>query len=234
MTVLFFLLSVLMVIEASTSLSRLTGYLLKTPESGLILQSSLALISRMVMFLFMPFLGYLSDQKTLLANNNLTLLLVSFLMPIALLCLYLFNGRVIDIYSVLISRVSGYGSFFYGVSFFSKIIDQSKLKRKKVKSLTGFYLLVFIAYVPYYLAWPVVILLLDAFHDQRGMILGMSSVFNGVNTILLTMFVDPKLIKIGKYPKILPSVYLNLIKVRVFSSFFAIFILFCTYLAFLS
>ncbi|WP_416777001.1 hypothetical protein ACNFJN_20075 [Xenorhabdus budapestensis] len=230
MIVLFFLLSILIVIEASTSLSRLSGYLLKTPESGLILQSSLALISRMVMFLFMPFIGYLSDQKALL-TNEVTMLLASFLMPTGLILLYILNLRVVNIYSVLITRVSNHGSFFRGISFFENLVHSNSLKIRRIKNLNGFYTLVLFAYIPYYLAWPIVILLLDTFYDQRGMVLGMSSVFNGINTIILTMFVDPKLIKIGKCPKLLPSVYLKLIKIRIFASCIAIFLLFLIYLA---
>lgn len=228
MIILFFLLSILMVIEASTSLSRLTGYLLKTPESGLILQSSLALFSRMVMFLFMPFLGYLSDENALLSNEKL-MLPASFLMPISLIFLYIFNIKVINIYSILVTRVSKHGSFFRGISFFTPLFHSKSLKIKKIKKLNSFYLLVLLAYIPYYLAWPIVIILLDAFNDQRGMILGMSSVFNGVNTIILTMFVDPKLIRIGNYTRLLPSIYLNLIKLRIIASFIAILILFFTY-----
>ncbi|MTB67310.1 hypothetical protein GKR48_10815 [Providencia sp. wls1943] len=229
MILLFFLLSILMLIEASTSLSRLAGYLLKTPESGLILQSSLALFSRMLMFLFMPFLGYLSDQNNLLGNESLVLL-SSLFIPFGLILLYTFKLRVINIYSVLISRVNKHGSFFKGDSIFERVIKEQSLKKKKIGSLRGFYFLVLFSYIPYYLAWPIVILLLDSFHEQRGMILGMSSFFNGINTIVLTMFVDPKLIKIGSYKKILPPIYLNLIKIRIFSSIISIILLIIIYL----
>lgn len=229
MFILFLLLSILMLIEASTSLSRLTGYLLKTPESGLILQSSLSLISRMVMFLFMPFLGYLSDKQTL-TTENATLIFYSFLMPLSLILLHLINGQVMHIYTVLIKRISEHGSLFHGVSFFKKTTTHKNLIFKKTNSLNNFYFLTLLAYVPYYLAWPIVIILLDAFHDQRAMILGMSSVFNGVNTIILTVFIDPKLIKIGKYKRILPSVYFNLIKMRIIASLLSILVLSITYL----
>lgn len=212
-----------MVIEASTSLSRLTGYLLKTPESGLILQSSLSLMSRMVMFLFMPFLGYLSDQKKLLTDESY--IFIGFLfIPAGLILLYIFHSRVIHIYSTLIKRVNKHGSFFHGDSFFSKISPPA-IKTKKITNLNKFYYLVLFSYIPYYLAWPIVIILLESYHEQRGMILGMSSVFNGINTILLTMFVDPKLIKLGNYTKLLPSIYLNLIKTRIIASFIAIILL---------
>lgn len=228
MILLFFLLSVLMLIEASTSLSRLAGYLLKTPESGLILQSSLALFSRMLMFLFMPFLGYLSDQNNLLGNENL-ILFSSLFIPCGLILLYIFKIRVINIYSVLIYRINKHGSFFKGDSIFKKIITNQSLKKRKIGSLRSFYFLFLFSYIPYYLAWPIVILLLDSFHEQRGMILGMSSFFNGINTIILTIFVDPKLIKIGSHKRILPPIYLNLIKIRIYSSLISIALLIIIY-----
>jgi hypothetical protein len=220
-----------MIIEASTSLSRLTGYLLKTPESGLILQSSLALLSRVVMFLFMPILGYLSDAN-LLGRDDSSLLSSIFVMPLGLSLLYIYKYRVLDVYSILIKRVNSHGSFFKGTQSF-ELNGQFQLKKRSLNVLNRFYLLVLIAYIPYYLAWPIVILLLDTYHDNRGMILGMSSVFNGINTIILTLFVDPKLIKIGKYPRILPSVYLNLIKIRIFASFISIVLLLSVYQALL-
>lgn len=232
MIILFLLLSILMVVEASTSLSRLTGYLLKTPESGLILQSSLGLVSRMVMFLFMPFIGYLSDKQAL-HNSNITMLIAFSLMPISLYILYTLIYKFINFYSILITRIRVHGSLFRGVVCFGHAIDVSVLRLKRIRALNGFYYLVFIAYIPYYLAWPMVIVLLNIFHDYRGMILGMSSVFNGINTIILTMFVDPKLIKIGKLHRLLPTVYIKLIKIRIYACCVAVFFLVSYFLVFL-
>jgi len=83
-----------------------------------------------------------------------------------------------------------------------------------------------IAYIPYYLSWPLVMLLLDLFPENRGFILGISSLFNGVNTILLTIFIDPKLSQIGNYKRIVSNIYIDIIEIRILSSLIAFFILF--------
>lgn len=220
---LFCLLSVLFFVEASTSLSRLSGYHLGFPEGGLILQSSLALLSRMVMFLFMPLLGYLADTNALLIDFRF-IVLFYLIVPFSLFLIYFFKYKFIGIYKVLILSVKSYGTFFKFLSV-GVAPHGPKYKRVRLKALRKFYFLVFFSYIPYYLAWPALIFLLREFPENRAMIIGLSSVFNGINTIILTMFVDPKLIQFGKYSYINQSIYFDLIVCRWVASFIVIFVL---------
>lgn len=227
---LFFLLSLLMAIEASTSLSRMSGYAIKCPEGGLILQSSLALLSRMIMFMFMPFLGFLSDINQL-ESTYYSYILFYLLFPTALGGVYFFRNNIINLYINLINRISINGSFFSGkTSLFTNSIHKFR-DDKDLKPLNSFFILAFVAYVPYYLSWPLIILLLNEFNEYRGMILGLSSVFNGVNTILLTLFIDPMLVKLGRYSSLLASIYSKLVLLRIYSSLLSLllflFFLFC-------
>ena len=216
-TYLFILLSALFVIESTTVLARKEGYRKNMPEAGLILQSSLSLLSRIVIFMFMPLLGYAADQK-ILSMNLIELIFVYSIVPVSLFLTLIFKEKISLVYGVLIDRLKVHGSFFRRVDLeISPEVKKVKVKRR-IKVLYKFYLLVILTYIPFYMAWPVVVFLLDAFHDNRGMILGLSSVFNGINTIIITMYIDPKLIKIGMNKRLIYSVYDDLLKMRFYSS----------------
>jgi len=215
--VLFVLIALLIAVEASTSLSRLSGYIIKCPEGGLILQSSLALLSRMVMFLFMPFLGYLSDTGGL-GKSKIELIALFSLFPLALFLVFYLRKQFVYLYINLITRINEHGSFFNtGISLFRKSGTYS-LTARNLRPLKSFYRLAFFAYLPYYLAWPMIIFLLNEFSEYRGLILGLTSVFNGINTIILTLFIDPRLIKLGKYKSLLSPIYSHLVLIRFYSS----------------
>lgn len=225
MFLLFFLLAILMVIEATTSISRLSGYKLNFPEGGLILQSSLSLLSRAIMFLFMPYLGYLSDSNNIL-NNQYEILQAFTIIPLLLIILFFVKTKVLAFYNTLIMNVKTSGSFFRK-NYKETIVDNNKItKNRKIKRLKGFYNLILFAYVPYYLAWPAVIVLLDVYNEQRGMILGMSAIFNGLNTILLTVFIDPKLISLGRHKKLLETLYFDQLRLRLYASMISLVIIF--------
>ena len=79
-TILFILIGLIFLVELSTSISRKAGYVIGNPSSGFIFQSSLALVSRALVFMFIPILGYLSD-KNLLSESYLKILLLFGFIP---------------------------------------------------------------------------------------------------------------------------------------------------------
>jgi hypothetical protein len=168
----------------------------------------------------MPALGYLADKNELYSEGFI-IPIYYLIMVLGLIVLLTYNRFVISLYTSLIERVNNTGTFFRGGKI--KLSNDYNVKplSRKVKSLSGFYFLVLIAYVPYYLSWPLVIFLLDNFNENRAMLLGMSSVFNGLNTIVLTVFVDPKLIRLSKHNRLVNHIYIMLIKLRVYSSVIA-------------
>ena len=221
--ILFIILGLLFVIEATTSLSRKAGYFINNPSTGFVFQSSLGLISRMLVFLFMPLLGYLSD-KNMLPSKGLIIILY-LIIPFLLFLLFLFKTNVEKFYIILLYRMDTHGSFFKRLN--KKInLNLKKTKLLKInKKLKRLYFIYLLAYIPYYLAWPIIIILLSQYHDNRGMILGMSSVFNGINTIIITLFIDPKLTQLGKYNRVIQYVYSDLIFLRLIASILAYIVL---------
>ena len=221
MLILYILLSLLFVLESSTSISRKAGYNLNNPATGFVFQSSISLVSRVLVFMFMPLLGYLSDQNNLYEDSFDILLYYSFVV-IFLYILYSYRIYIEKIYSVLLLRIDTHGSFFIplkknklsGIRFNKLPKFRFYIKFKKL------YIIFIISYIPYYLSWSIIIFFLQEFNDNRGMIIGMSSVLNGINTIVMSLFIDPKLSQLGKYNKLIQHIYSDLILLRVYSSIF--------------
>lgn len=225
-TYLFIILSALFAIEASTSLARKAGYSTINPASGLILQSSLGLVSRALIFMFMPLIGSASDNGLLL--DNILDIPINFLfVPILLLLLFNFRNKVETLFKILLIRVNENGSYFKKSKSSIELTSIGKNYNviKGFKRFKLLYLVVLFAYVPYYLSWPIIMILLDKFIEHRGLILGLSSVLNGINTIILTVFVDPKLAQMGQYKRTISMVYDDLIAVRVVSAIVAFLLL---------
>lgn len=227
---LIFILAILCAIESSTSISRAVGSHVKKFSAGLTFQSSLSLFSRALMSIFMPLLGYAADSN-LLADKNL--IISTYILVPMLLYLVQINWRIIFIiYLKIINNLIEYGSYFR-----FKIINSARNTAPKIKKntigLLKLEILFVIAYIPYYLAWPLTLLALSAYPDSRGLIIGLSSVLNGINTILIVIFFDPKYLKVNKYIRISISAQVSLLKARTLSSIIAYFILLSIYILYL-
>lgn len=216
MTILIFIiLGLLNAVEASTTIARRAGYSIENPASGLIFQSSLALVSRALIFMFMPILGALSDANKLLASNLDVLFYYGFI-PFFLTLIFFLKHHIEVVFGQLLMNINDFGTYFK-ISKKKYIVKKSISKFKRKKSI-AFYTVVLFAYIPYYLSWPIIIILLDKYNQDRGLILGLSSVFNGINTIAITLWIDPKLVKLGKYKNYVLRTYSDLLLVRLFSS----------------
>lgn len=221
LVILYIILGLLVFLEASTSYCRLVGYFYKQPASGLILQSSLSLFSRLLMFLFMPLVGYLADRDIFNFDRSLFFLLFIFVLFFLFICLLLSNV-ILNFYSRIILSIVKHGSLFH---FFNIKSNKIAIKKRSFfylgKKMRLFYLITILAYIPYYLAWPLTFILLDLFNENRGFILGLTSIFNGINTIILALYIDPKLGRIGNYFNVNINLHFDLIKLRLIASFIA-------------
>lgn len=216
--VLFILLACLFAVEASTALCRKVGYNNDCPDAGLILQGSLAIVSRALVFLFMPIVGWLSDSGNVF--NEPDELVYSFLIiPLILCAVYLKRSFFEFIFKILILRIIENGSYFKPTA--NRIEKAAKKSYTSRKALSLPRRIVFLAYLPYYLCWPMIFVLLDFFPENRGLILGLSSVLNGINTVIITFFVDPFLIRLGKYKRLISLLYDQLVLSRIAAAGFS-------------
>lgn len=212
---LFILLGLLFAVEASTSLCRKVGYEIGHPDSGLILQGSLSIISRALVFIFMPIVGFLADQGNLF--DEVFIIFLSYLIiPVILFLLYYNRNSIEFLFKILLFRIIHNGSYFKPTN--SKISLSKKRRYRFRKKLLFILKIVFLAYLPYYLCWPIILILLDCFPDNRGLILGLTSVMNGINTIIITFFIDPVLVKLGRYKRLINRIYDQIVLSRFFSA----------------
>ena len=49
------------------------------------------------------------------------------------------------------------------------------------------------AYVPYYAAWPLTLFLLGEYNDYRATLIALPTVFTGLNTLSISLYIDPYL-----------------------------------------
>lgn len=218
--VLFTVLALLFATEAATALARISGYKVGRPEAGLMLQSSLGLISRMLIFMFMPVLGWMADTGNIYDHYS-ELLIGYSLVPIMLFIVYLMRNQIEYFFMSLALGVAEHGSLFKR-AITPVLSSQSFSAIKLPKKFRTFIFLYFLAYIPYYLAWPLILVLIDMYPENRGVLLGLSGVFNGINTMLLTLIIDPKLIRYGRKFNLICRLYPMLVKVRFLVSMFVL------------
>ncbi|AWI54386.1 hypothetical protein DEH84_13850 [Aquabacterium olei] len=231
MAVLFFILSTLCAIEASTSIARYVGIQIGSLAGGFSLQSGLSLLSRMLMAVFMPMLGYMADKGLISDVGYIFLFLLSLGVPCALLLVLLFRDWIASNYIGILRSMLTRGGYF---PFRRELVSMRRRGRFLGRSISARRLVIVtvLSYIPYYLAWPVTMLLISRHPDNRGFIMGLTSVLNGVNTITLVLFVDPFLVRLAGLKNVSQDVYSDQLWVRILSGVLASFLFllfaFCT------
>jgi len=211
MILLFLLLAILYCLEASTNIARKAGYNIKNASSGLFFQSALGIFSRLVMFAFMPILGFMTDTSMLHLDYKLYLFVV---IPLMLIIFYLNKSKIELIFGQIIMGLSENGSYF------KKSKSKYYITKSNYKQILSprFEITYIIAGIPFLLSWPIIIIALILFGEYRATIIGMSAIFNGIYTLYLNIIVDPILSKLGNYKNIIDSVYDRLLYLKIISS----------------
>lgn len=207
---LFFILGLLYAVEISSSLVRIAGYKLGTPETGMMLQSSMSLVSRALMFLFLPIVGFLADTNSIDISSMKTAVFIQ----IAPSLLVVINKSFfVNFFATIIVNMNSRGiiSFKRNNSVTKKIKIKIKNKGMKYRDLI-FY--IFIGYIPLYLSYPLMLILLDIMPNYRATLLGSVSIINAMNAIIVTLILDPKLARIRSHMRLLENTYSNIIIVK--------------------
>ena len=187
MLILFLLLSLLYGLEASTNIERKAGYNINNASSGLFFQSALGIFSRLIMFAFMPVLGFMTDTNNLNLDFKLYLFI---LVPLTIFLLYLKRRPVELVFGQIITRLDENGSYFKKTD--TKYFLKAPKNKKKILS-HKFEFTYILAGIPFLLSWPLIIIALIFFGEYRATIIGLSAIFNGIYTMFLNLFVDPLL-----------------------------------------
>jgi hypothetical protein len=208
---LFIMLGLLNLVEITTPLCRRAGILKGTLASGLQLQSSLSLISRVINAFYLPLIGHLSDVNLLSNLGFFSSVFYVILMSSIGFLIIPTEKIVLSFFTRIVGGISKNGSLFIlsnSVNFSDFKIKYSTKKFNKIKYIT------LLGFIPQYLSWPVVFILLSQFPDNRGLILGVTSVLNGINSLLLIIFIDPYILKFGNYYNISNLLFEDQIKAR--------------------
>lgn len=217
--ILFLLLSLLYLLEASTNIARKSGYNIDNASSGLFFQSALGILSRLIMFFFMPLLGFLADTSKLKIN----IYLLSFiLVPLSIFLLYFYKFKVEYFFGNIILRLSENGSYFKKTN---RRYKYTKLQKRKILS-QKFKVSYIIIGIPFFISWPLIILALILFEEYRATIIGMSALFNGFYTLYLSIVVDPILSRLGRFKNVISIVYDEILYLKLVSSLIAVLLFF--------
>jgi hypothetical protein len=205
------MLGVLNLVEITTPLCRRAGIVNGALASGLQLQSSLSLISRVINAFFMPLVGHLSDVNLLNSLGFYTSVLYIFIMAAIGFIILIAERKLLIFYTRIVGGISKSGSLFIlstPIILNDLKIKHSTKKFEKIKYIT------LLGFIPQYLSWPVVFILLSKFPENRGLILGATSVLNGINSLLLIIFIDPYILKFEKYYNISNLLFKDQINAR--------------------
>lgn len=211
MIIIFSVLGLLYILEFSTSIIRRAAYNIDHPEAGLQLQTSLGVLSRFLMLIMMPVLGYMADNDILSFSENQYYLVITILMYSLA---FKIRTSIRKITEAQVRSVLLYGSLFKLT--FEKV-SYIKYITKKNKIFNKLFITYFLIYIPYYISWPICFYLLEIFNENRAMIISSAGLISGVNTMILNVFIDPLLIKLGRKKKLIDYIYHNLIRMKFYS-----------------
>ena len=222
---LFTILGLLNLIELTTPVARLSGIRSGDLSSGLQLQSSMSIVSRVLNTFFMPILGYLSDINGFKLMDQSTFILCIMLLVSIMISFFIFKDYFFSLYTSICKSIIIKGSIFKFFTYYEHKtlkVKKNRLKNKfkPLRSMTV------LAFVPLYISWPIVFLMIKEFPENRGLILGASSLINGINSLLLVLIIDPYLIKISKHKNLSSVLFTDQINLRFISLFFSVLLLF--------
>lgn len=222
---LFTLLGLLNLLEATTPLARMAGIISSNFASGLQLQSSLSIVSRAINALYLPILGFVADSGYLSNLSSSELIFFNSIPILILLSFYFINNIILDLYLSITRSMVNTGSLFNFNKYWNKyyLLNSDGIKEKnstilKRKGFSKFRLLTMISFIPFYLSWPICFILLSHFPSSRGIVLGSTSVLNGLNSLSLVLLVDPYLIKISRYNNLSNIILIDQVKMRIIAS----------------
>ena len=176
-----------------------------------VLQSSLAFVSRFAVFFMLPLIGFADARFCKYRKRYWNICVCNHLVPT--FCVYFEKNPLKFIW--MIESLTKSGSLIRSLGFVGETHElRVKLRRKIVQPLKNFYIMFFMVYLPYYVAWPLIILLMNYFPDYRATILGCASFLTGINTIAIALFIDPFFLKLVKYKRTLPVVYISLVAIN--------------------
>jgi len=220
---IFIILGLLMLLEASSSLIRAEGYRLARPDASMTLVNAVNIGSRTLVALLLPGIGLIADlgyaplawyeitlfQCVIPIGVGLAIISRNFLTRLA-------HGRLLGLMKS--------GSLFFKSHSHTvrKGSDEARKRKIRWKLFSKFYLFFAFAYLPHYLIWTLLILVLPHFPDYRATIIALTSVFNGANTLLVTLYFDPAIVGYARRRRVIPGILEDMMLARLVSGLMSV------------
>ena len=215
------MLALLYALEFSTNISRRAGYTIGNPAAGLFFQNALSIFSRLIMFVFMPLVGFLSDTDKLTVGSGIFYFL---LIPFTVFICYKNKKKIEIIYGNIILRLHENGSYLKKAKQTYRYCSSGKKELKR-----NFKLLVVVINLPFYISWATVLLLLVKYNQYRATVISLAALLNGIYTLSVNLLVDPYLSKMGNYKNIILTIYDKIMRVKLISAIVSSIIIFIIY-----
>jgi hypothetical protein len=183
---LFVLLSLLYGFESLSSIARSSGIWTGNIYNGIVVQNALSLGSRLIMFIFMPVMGFFFDTGNFVPTGKL--LIANICAITALILVYVTRNYSFYFLVNVALHVKNKGRLGYTNQTHDDLISLKSYYDEK-----SFVIKYIMAYIPYYAAWPLTIFLLGEYNEYRATLIALPTVFTGLNTLSISLYIDPYL-----------------------------------------
>jgi hypothetical protein len=228
LVLLYLVLALTYCVEACTAIVRKAGYLSPDPVAGLSLQSSLAIASRVLSFIFVPLVGFAADTRGLESNAG-QIFLGPWFIFFSLFCVRLFVVPLTAFFYFIVLSIINTGKLFTS-RISAQAWQQTRAKAEALKQfskkrrfrlLSRFRIFLLLSYIPYYLSWPSAILLMTYFPEFRATLASSTTFLTSINTLYIALIADPALVRIGSKQRVITSFYFLSLEDRLLASLFA-------------
>lgn len=211
--IIIFLLSLIYLVEASTSIARAEGIRMGHPVAGYTLQNSLGVASRSISLLLTPLIGFSADTHAF-NKSSLNIIIATFILPSVLMLLLSSAKPVARLYRTLIHNMASHGKL-YRFSDFPTQISKIRTVRLSLSLLVDlnnsimlpvsifqskpafykFRLAQTLTYIPYYCSWPVTLILIGKYPEFRSTLASSTTLLTALNTLFVSAYADPFMAK---------------------------------------
>lgn len=206
-------LSVVLSAEFINPLARSAGVRKGSLAAGIIVQNSLAVLSRVFSMIMLPLLGLLSDTGALSKLSPFELNIAFWIIPVVLISIFLIRKKIQGILYFAVLSVIQEGKLKIG---YKKIAPRTTKSSRA--NLRNFYFVILVSYIPYFIAWPITISCIYLYPEYRATLLSLSTTLTGVNTLLITFWIDPIVGKLAKYTRSFEKIMENIIGLKLVAS----------------
>jgi hypothetical protein len=212
LTLMFCGLGALMALEFLNTYARVIGVQKGSLSIGITVQNSLSVIARAVSAVTLPTISLYADLGLFKQHTFTEIAIANASIFVLLLATYSIRRRVTNVFAFMVAEIQRTGRLRVGY-----LRTSWKERRKKLPMLTSLHRAFLLAYIALYLAWPLTIALLKYFPDYRATVISSATVLTGINTLIITMLIDPKIAFLAKYKRVATEALVHQVRIKLYA-----------------